>query len=196
MIEWGHAQRCYPGEVVSGDAYVLRPQGDRVLLAVIDGLGHGPKAAEPAQVAVSWLLNWDVADVVTTMTQLDAHLRGTRGAAVSLALIGGDGLVWLGVGNVSGVVRQSGSPSRREYLPTAGGIVGYRLPPLRPAYLPLAGGDLIALATDGVRYGFAETLDHGATPQANADTVLARYGHNADDALVLVTRYTDRNETE
>ena len=51
----------------------------------------------------------------------------------------------------------------------------------------MARGDLLVVATDGVRSDFADDLRPGA-PQVVADQVLARFGKTSDDALVLAAR--------
>ena len=43
------------GESVNGDAVIVRRHGDAVLVAVVDALGHGPKAAEVAEASTEWL---------------------------------------------------------------------------------------------------------------------------------------------
>src|SRR5206468_7024586 len=70
-----------------------------------------------------------------------------------------------------------------------GGIVGYELPELRSSTLSVSTGDLLIFATDGIRDGFANGLDHGDTPQHLADDILERHFKGTDDALVLVVRY-------
>ena len=192
MVIWAVAQAIYPGEQVSGDAYTVQQREQAVLLAVIDGLGHGPKAAEAAQRAVHTLAGWAGGEPAQVMRLLDDRLRGTRGAAVSLAVIEGAALMWLGVGNVSGVVLRA-ADGRRDHLRTVGGIVGYRLPSLRPEHHRLNEGDRIVLATDGVQQGFIEAIHTGETLQASADRVLAVYRRKQDDALILIGQFSLRN---
>jgi hypothetical protein len=67
--------------------------------------------------------------------------------------------------------------------------VGLQLPSLRGAVLPVAPGDLLLLATDGVRSDFAEGLRPQEEPQQLADRILARGFKGTDDALVLVACY-------
>ncbi|HEY1633585.1 MAG TPA: hypothetical protein VGF64_02425, partial [Acidimicrobiales bacterium] len=55
MLEWAVAARPFPGESVSGDQSVVRVSETEALLAVIDGLGHGPEAATAAEHAVDVL---------------------------------------------------------------------------------------------------------------------------------------------
>jgi hypothetical protein len=55
LIEWGTAQSVLAGQSVSGDRYLLRPYPDGLLVAVVDGLGHGEMAAAAADIAVATL---------------------------------------------------------------------------------------------------------------------------------------------
>src|SRR6266545_1885933 len=43
-----------------------------------------------------------------------------------------------------------------ESAPLRGGVVGFLLPPLRPSRLALERDDVVVLASDGIRAGFAE----------------------------------------
>jgi phosphoserine phosphatase RsbX len=53
----------------------------------------------------------------------------------------------------------------------------------------LRSGDLLILATDGVRTGFTSQVRLSDPPQQVADDILARHGKSTDDALVLVARF-------
>src|SRR3989442_542063 len=55
LIEWGVATLALPGEAQSGDGHVVKPVGTSVLVAVVDGLGHGAEAATAARAAVAAL---------------------------------------------------------------------------------------------------------------------------------------------
>jgi hypothetical protein len=55
--------------------------------------------------------------------------------------------------------------------------------------LPIRRGDTLVLATDGIRASFAEELSLRDPPQQIADHILARFGKDTDDALVLVARF-------
>lgn len=52
FVEWGVAGLPAKGHRESGDGYLVRPVAGGVLLAVVDGLGHGREAAVAAEVAV------------------------------------------------------------------------------------------------------------------------------------------------
>src|SRR5258708_29339129 len=102
-----------------------------------------------------------------------------------------DGLMtWLGVGNVRGVLRRSGSssnPSREELLLRAG-VIGGQIPPLQAAVLPVSHGDTLILASDGIRGEFAQGRVSSELPQRLADTILLKYAQSNDDAIVLIAR--------
>src|SRR5205814_9273794 len=55
LIEWGVASLALPGEAESGDRHLVKPVGTGVLVAVVDGLGHGAEAASAAKAAVAAL---------------------------------------------------------------------------------------------------------------------------------------------
>jgi serine phosphatase RsbU (regulator of sigma subunit) len=69
-----------------------------------------------------------------------------------------------------------------------GGVVGYQIPTLRARSLDLEPGDLLVMATDGIHGGYPSALKPTQTVQASADRILADYGNDSDDALVLVSR--------
>jgi phosphoserine phosphatase RsbX len=70
------------------------------------------------------------------------------------------------------------------------GIVGYDLPNTLVALsVKLLPGDLVIMATDGIRYDFSRGASPARSAQQNADTILANYIKDNDDALVVVVKY-------
>ena len=187
--QWSVASRARAGQVDSGDRSVVAAWDSGALVGAIDALGHGPEAAHAAEIAAA-VLHQHAGDAPETLiSQCHAALRGTRGAAVSLAALHWPRctMLWLGVGNVSGaLVRADGG--RVEQLLVHGGVVGHKLPELRPSRVELAPGDVLVLATDGVRNDFTEMLSASPDPQALAERILEKYASRNDDALVLVFR--------
>jgi len=164
-----------------------------VLLAVIDGLGHGEAAAVAADIAVASLGGHAQESVLSLMRRCHEGLKATRGVVMSLASINAPDrtVTWVGVGNVEGRLLRANAHDRPacEAVPWRGGVVGYQLPPLRTSMLPIRRGDTLVLATDGIRASFAEELSLRDPPQQIADHILARFGKDTDDALVLVARF-------
>jgi serine/threonine protein phosphatase PrpC len=192
LIEWGVATLALPGGTESGDLHVVVPFANGVLAAVIDGLGHGGDAAAAARIAAATLVEHPQESVTALVQRCHRRLQGTRGAVMSLASFTAlDGtMTWLAVGNVEGVLVRAGAGSReKENVLLCGGVVGYQLPSLRASVIPVTPGDTLALATDGIRSGFADALSLGAPPQVVADCILAEFNRGTDDALVLVVRY-------
>lgn len=191
MIEWGTAAAALPGQVTSGDRFVIAPFANGVLVAVVDGLGHGDSAAAAADIAVKTLQAHASEAIHPLIRRCHDALTRTRGVVLTLASFNAqdDCMTWLGVGNVDGVLVRATANSPHESILLRGGVAGYQLPPLRASVLPVARGDLLILATDGIRSGFADRLILSDSPQQIADYILGRYNRGTDDALVLVIRY-------
>src|SRR5260370_27692776 len=88
LIEWGVATLAHPGEAQSGDRHLVKPVGTSVLVAVVDGLGHGTEAATAAQAAVAALERHATESPVPLIERCHRALHGTRGAVMSAAVLG------------------------------------------------------------------------------------------------------------
>ncbi|MBI5670137.1 MAG: SpoIIE family protein phosphatase [Chloroflexi bacterium] len=192
-IEWGAAMLAQAGQKDCGDQYLIEPQPNGLFLAVIDGLGHGPKAALAAQTAVEALRPYTDDDLPSLMQRCHQALMGTRGAVVTLARLDlrASALAWLSVGNVSAMLIHSdrNAATARDHLLLRGGVVGYRMPPLRVFTERLYPGDTLVIVTDGIRSTFVEDIPVHLPPQVMANAILDRYNRRTDDATVVVARY-------
>jgi serine/threonine protein phosphatase PrpC len=191
MIEFGVATRPATGETLSGDDFIVEPSNETTLVAVIDGLGHGPEAAAATSRAVGFIREHAAQPLVSLVEGCHRALRKTRGVVLAVAQLDPDGgsLTWLGVGNIEARVFRSGRDwGQSDTLLMRGGVVGYQIPALRPRSLGLGRGDLLVMATDGIQSGYPNALKPTQTVQASADSVLADYGNDSDDALVLISR--------
>ena len=194
IVEYGVAKFALPGQGESGDQHIVRCHESGVLIAAIDGLGHGEEAAGAANLAASVLMADGSEPVISLVERCHEKLRGTRGVVFSIASIdGAHGLMtWLGVGNVQGILIRAHAKKENahETLLLRGGVIGSQLPALQATVLPVAKGDTIYFVTDGVRGDFAESLTTLENPQRAAERILGKYQKGNDDALVLVTRLT------
>ncbi len=194
IIEWAVSERAFAGAARSGDQYLVEPLPGGVLVAVVDGLGHGPEAFVAARRATEVAGQWADEPVDDILRHCHEALKGTRGAVMSLAALRADEdrMAWLGVGNVEGALFRS-APSddrpEREALLARPGVVGYRIPSLRVAVLPIAPGDTMLFATDGIASAFLDDPPLHLSPQQLAEDTLVRFGRATDDALVLAFRY-------
>jgi len=191
-IEWGYASRARPGQATSGDLPVVKAFPGGVLIAALDGIGHGDEAAAAARAAGA-ILAAHAADPITALFQrCHEALRATRGVVMSVASLDvSRGLIkWLGVGNVEGVLlRKRSVNAAEESLLLRAGVVGLRLPSLSIDTVPVFEGDTLILATDGIQSSFARGLAESQGPSRAAESILAKHGKTNDDALVLVVRF-------
>jgi phosphoserine phosphatase RsbX len=193
MAEYGVAKFALPGEGESGDQYLVRCNETGLLIAAIDGIGHGAEAANAAKAAIAVLKNGIGIPVIPLVTACHEKLRSTRGVVMSVASIDvRHGLMtWLGVGNVHGVlIHADKKGGGQETLLLRGGVVGDQLPQLQAAVLPVGQGDMLVFATDGVRTDFTATLSALENPQRAADRILKGFSNGSDDGLVLALRVT------
>jgi hypothetical protein len=191
VVEWAWAGAPIEGDR-SGDAHVVEPFPGGTLVAAIDGLGHGPEAADAAELAAQVMSAHAAEPVAALVQRCHEALRGTRGVALSVVSIdvASSSLTWASVGNVEAfLLRRDARDRKRESVMQRGGIVGYQLPTLRADRLGLAWGDTLVLATDGIRSSFIPELAIGRTPEELARSIFERHARGSDDALVLVARY-------
>ena len=188
------AKSILPGQGESGDRHLVCCAGDGILIAAIDGIGHGEEAANAAEAAISILKASPDEPVISLLERCHEGLRSTRGVVLSLASIDPKHgmMTWVGVGNVQGVLMRAGAKKGRveEVLLLRGGVVGSQLPALQAAVLPIAKGDTLVFVTDGIRSEFVDGLSALESPQRAADKILKQHSRGNDDALVLVLRLT------
>jgi len=193
-VDWAVALRPHPSQSVSGDGFVVRRFEGGVLMAVVDGLGHGSEAALAASLCVEVLSAGAELPMVTMLRNCHERLRGTRGATASAVAVdfARDAMTWSGVGNVLALLLRSDGPtgSNSETLVQRAGLLGSGAPSPIASTVTLRRGDTLVLATDGIGAGFERLARHGGPPQAVADRILKGHAKDTDDALVLVARYT------
>ncbi len=192
-IEWSIASKPIPGERVSGDSGLVERRGETVLVAVVDGLGHGPEAATAAERAVEVLRGFVSDDLELLLVRCDDALRDTRGAVLSACYLdlSARTLKWTGIGNVMGVLLRMGpGGSARERLAPRPGVVGARPARARTETIEVNAGDLLVLGTDGLSQSFCYNMDPppGWSTERVARETLAEFWQGHDDGLVLVAR--------
>lgn len=193
-LDWAVSGRPLPGEAVSGDLAACMPVSDGALLAAIDGLGHGPKAAEAAEIARDTIAAHSSESLASLLRLCHVGLAGTRGAAITLVRVecGAGMLQWVGVGNVeANLVRRTagGHGSLTASAMLFGGAVGFRLPPrLHASSTELRPDDLVIMATDGLSGDYVPEVATGQPVDRIASTILGTHARATDDALVAVAR--------
>jgi hypothetical protein len=190
IVDFATAGEPLRGHERSGDRAVCAAFAGGVLVALIDGIGHGNDAADAAELAAGELAAGAGAAVDELMARCHARLYKTRGAAITLVSIAARGeLVWVGVGNVDAVVVRAPSAGKDESIATRGGAVGFQLPALAARSLAIGVGDTLVLATDGIRHSFREEVRIDRAPDAIARAIVDRHATGGDDACVAVARF-------
>ena len=193
LVEWGVSQRALPGQSVSGDLHLIAEHERGALFAVVDGLGHGPEATRAAEIAVEAMRDRPQDSVHSLVNRCHAALGQTRGVVLTLVSLDADDhtITWCGVGNVEGLLFRADPEAQppRESVLLRGGLVGAQLPVLYANVVPINSGDLLVLASDGIRADFDQDVLMKGPPQRIADYILHKYFKGTDDALVLAVRY-------
>ena len=188
-VEIAVATRPYPGESANGDACQVDWYGKYCRIAVIDGLGHGPAAADAAAAACQILAAHPELAPEPALRACHATLVRTRGAAMAVARIdlSVHELIYAGVGNVEGSLWQT---ERSERLVAYRGIVGATFPRVRAFSFELGRQWLLLMHTDGIRTHRQEPLLEQPMPDLEraAESILDRFGRSTDDATVLLAR--------
>lgn len=178
-----------PGESVSGDGWALRIDGHVASVMMADGLGHGPMAAQASDAALALFAS---ATGRPSQVLEKAHLgmRHTRGAAVTVAMLDAstDGIVFAGVGNISGRL-VSGVEDRS--LLSQHGTIGLQIRKLADVEYAWPDHALLVLHSDGIatRWNFKETGGLlQCDPAVIAGWLIREHFRGRDDATVVVIR--------
>lgn len=176
------------GESECGDAWQIRIARQQTSVLLVDGLGHGPDAATAAARATAMFPRWAGDSPDHALPVFDSALRGTRGAALSLAVVDerAGTLRFAGVGNVDGRVI---TEDATEYLVPQNGIVGHTLPPVRVIGVTWPAGARLVMYSDGINSRWRMIAYPGlshAHPALAAGVIYRDFANARDDASILV----------
>ena len=178
-------------ESVAGDSYLIAGDDERTVYMMVDGLGHGPGAAEAANAAVK-TVEANLSEPVNELL-VRAHdaLRSTRGAAMSVAIAHRDQrtLTYGGVGNISAsLIGPKGSRSLVSQNGTVGAVMPRRVQEFSYSFDPET---TLVMFSDGLtsRASPAGYLGHQSRPTMLLAGLMYRdFTRRRDDASVLVAR--------
>lgn len=193
-VEWSAARFAKENEDSCGDLFLVKNYRDQVLVAAVDGLGHGEEAFKASKKALETLNLFSNESLISIINTCHKELRKTRGVVMSLAVFDmwEQTMTWTGVGNVEGILYRDKENefTGRENIIIRGGVVGYKLPFLKASMVSVSPGDTLIFATDGVNRDFLRDIDIRKTPEKIVEKISSKYIDHSDDALVLVARYT------
>jgi negative regulator of sigma-B (phosphoserine phosphatase) len=177
-----HRSRPKVGESQCGDSVLVRTDGDRTFVAVIDALGHGPHAALTAKVAIDHLQTSRLDQGVgAIMEALHAAMQGTRGAAALLGLFHADQLEGCSVGNVD--LRAIGV---RIPVVLSPGVVGGTVRKVRVFRATIHSGARLAIFSDGISSRVALEESKHLAPKDACTTILEKYSRRDDDSTIVI----------
>ncbi|WCM18319.1 ATP-binding protein/SpoIIE family protein phosphatase [Paraburkholderia bryophila] len=179
------------GQDVCGDAWGVRRVNGKLWATLLDGLGHGPMAAEASNRAVGVFLQADPADQpADVLRRAHQGIKSTRGAVMAVAMFDADQRVlsFAGVGNIVGIVTGG---DEAQHLISTDGTVGYNMRTVRPSEAPWTKGSVFIATTDGLSTRWNLTR-HPGLVQCHSSliaSVLHRdFARDADDATIIVVK--------
>jgi anti-sigma regulatory factor (Ser/Thr protein kinase) len=188
--EIGAVRVPYPGEIECGDAWLDHGDARGDTLLVVDGSGHGPRAAAAAEQALSTFRAYPDQDVPMLATAIHRTLAPTRGAAIAIARIDrAAGVVrFVGIGNIAGTLVAGGKVQR---MVSHNGTAGHVAPRIREFTYAYSGRPLLILHSDGIGTRWDLSAYPGlvaAYPSLIAGVLFRDHCRGRDDATVVALR--------
>jgi len=186
---------CLPAdrEELSGDACAVVDQGTTRTAIVVDGLGHGPQAAEAAQAAIRSFHRAPDLPLPALLTALHRALRRTRGAAVGLLRLHPGQAEYSGIGNVRVLTLTPLDVGHR--LTGQPGIAGLNMATPQVRSFPVPPGATAVLHSDGIDQRWAQSPSafvHRLPPHLLAASLAHSHRLSRDDATVIAARPSQR----
>jgi anti-sigma regulatory factor (Ser/Thr protein kinase) len=183
---------CAPGygEEVSGDGWLVIRRNGCVVTLVVDGLGHGPVAADARREAVRIFRGSLAPGPAKLVEAIHAGLRGTRGAAVAVAEVDPDRgcLRFCGLGNICAVVLANGEA---RHLVSHNGTAGHAARKIDEFTYPWPANAMLVQHTDGLTSHWALDAYPGLAarhPSLVAGVLYRDFKRGRDDVAVVVAR--------
>lgn len=184
----------YPGESICGDGWASKVIGNKLVLLMADGSGHGQLAYQAARRAKEIFEERAGAPVEQIADGIHRALGATRGAAIGIAEIDpgyseGPGSVnFVGIGNISAAVIETGAVRR---MVSHNGTAGHVAPRIRMFQYPFKNVPTVILHSDGLtaRWDLSEYPGlAGAHPSLIAGILFRDYRRGRDDASIVAAR--------
>ena len=190
---------CLPktGESASGDSWATIDVDGRSQLLVVDGLGHGPQAAEAAREAIRIFHEFAGKGPIEILSAAHAALRVTRGAVAAVADIdpARGSIRYVGMGNISGAILSVAGQS--QSLVSMSGTVGHEARRFQEFVYPWPPGATLVMHSDGLaghwrldRYPGLAARD----PSLVAGVLYRDFCRGRDDVTVVVAREMQTRE--
>lgn len=163
-----------------------------VLLAIVDGIGHGNKAAAITEKVIDCIKDNYKLELSLIIKECHDTIVYSRGAALGIALVNivESYIHYIGVGNV--IMQVAGNKNSSHKFITNDGIIGYNLPKrLLTSTYKYNPGSMVVMHSDGVNGRFNARTISGLTGLKNetvAESVIRIHGKDSDDATVVIMK--------
>lgn len=180
----------YPGETVCGDAWAFHREPGRVLVTVVDGLGHGAGAAEASQDAIATFRKRSSESPGAILKYMHEALKKTRGAVGAIAEIRSttNTLTYAGVGNAVAVLLSKGSSKN---LVSHNGTLGMTIPRLQEFCVEWPADGVLVMHSDGIQSRWDLSGYPGLMarhPALIGGALIRDFRRHRDDATVVVMK--------
>ena len=185
----GVASRPHPLMPVNGDSFVVKHWGQKALVAVIDGLGHGPYAHRAAETARQYVESHFDAPLSSIFLGVSRACIATRGVVMAVALFDGarETFSFASLGNVEARILNS---SDQATLLITRGILGHtnKMPAVNE--YPWDPHSVFVMHSDGLltRWYWEDFMFANEPPSRIAQRLLATLARKEDDATVIVVK--------
>lgn len=199
FIEWAVGRKEKPNGPHRALLPVVKSSPSGTVAAVIDAVLTGDEGAELARTAAAIIEEYTHQPLIELFAKAENRCRGSQGVAMSaIQVVTGQNLIsWWGVGNVQAVLfhRNPAADPRVERIELNHDLLGTGQCILREYRVQVKPGDLIIVASDGLKENFIEALPIDGKPRLVADELLAKYCKEDTDCAIVVVRYLGSGST-
>lgn len=137
-------------EAVCGDGWHVAWEGTRLVVTLLDGLGHGPQAHDAAELGIAAAAEAHMQSADEVIARMHARMSRSRGGAAAVFCYDSatSQVQFAGIGNISAAIHD-GNTSRG--LPSHPGIVGAQFRRIQPFNLVTEAGNLVLMHSDGLQ---------------------------------------------
>ncbi|MEO9804745.1 MAG: ATP-binding protein [Reichenbachiella sp.] len=190
QIEYGVVSFADENYAVNGDDYLIKEyDGDKVLLAVIDGTGEGYPAHTVALIIKEYLFDnyrLSLEELANNCHRILKKSDIERGATVALAKIESGCLRYLGIGDTHAYLLGE----EMNQLHNHEGTIGqYHLPTLKTREKELGDNTYLILCTDGIKTSLWMDEDQFVSAQQLANSIFREFHKEYGDVTVLVAKH-------
>ena len=180
-----------PGEKVSGDGAAIRQVGDKTLVLLGDGLGHGEFAKEAMDKATEIFQQTNYSEPSDIIRELHTNVKKTRGLVATIGILDHKTKQWQisGIGNIA--VRLQRGLEYKNYS-SYNGIIGLNIPGrIENNRYEMEKFQQLILCSDGIKtrwdlVHYPSILKYD--PMLLAAAIYKDHGRRTDDMTILIVK--------